>query len=42
MKLEEGKYKGGYTGFPQYGVCVDVRHGDFLGMDVMSGIVIPK
>ena len=32
--LEEGKYTGGYTGFPQYGVCVDVRHGDFLGMDV--------
>ena len=32
--LEEGKYNGGYTGFPQYGVCVDVRHGDFLGMDV--------
>ena len=32
--LEEGIYKGGYTGFPQYGVCVDVRHGDFLGMDV--------
>ena len=32
--LEEGKYTGGYTGFPQYGVCVDVRHGDFLAMDV--------
>tara|TARA_B100000989_G_C19530176_1_gene469195 strand:- start:264 stop:1337 length:1074 start_codon:yes stop_codon:yes gene_type:complete len=32
--LEEGEYDGGYTGFPQYGVCVDVRHGDFLGMDV--------
>jgi len=32
--LEEGKYTGGCTGFPQYGVCVDVRHGDFLGMDV--------
>jgi len=32
--LEEGKYEGGYTGFPQYGVCVDVRHGDFLAMDV--------
>jgi hypothetical protein len=32
--LEEGKYHGGYTGFPQYGVCADVRHGDFLGMDV--------
>jgi hypothetical protein len=32
--LEEGKYGGGYTGFPQYGICVDVREGDFLGMDV--------
>jgi hypothetical protein len=32
--LEEGKYTGGYTGFPQYGVCIDVREGDFLGMDV--------
>ena len=32
--LEEGKYDGGCTGFPQYGVCVDVRNGDFLGMDV--------
>ena len=28
------KYKGCYTGFPQYGVCVDVREGDFLAMDV--------
>jgi len=27
-------YKGGYLGFPQYGVCVDVRQGDFLAMDV--------
>ena len=32
--LEEGKYNGGYTGFPQFGVCVDVRNGDFLAMDV--------
>ena len=32
--LEEGEYDGGCTGFPQYGVCVDVRNGDFLGMDV--------
>ena len=30
----ERKYEGGYTGFPQYGVCVDVRDGDFLAMDV--------
>lgn len=27
-------YKGCYTGFPQYSVCVDVREGDFLAMDV--------
>jgi hypothetical protein len=27
-------YTGCYTGFPQYGVCVNVRQGDFLGMDV--------
>lgn len=32
--LEEGKYEGGYTGFPQYGICVDARNGDFLGMNV--------
>ena len=32
--LEEGEYEGGYTGFPQYGICVDARHGDFLGMNV--------
>lgn len=32
--LEEGEYKGGETGFPQYGICVDVRQGDFLAMDV--------
>jgi hypothetical protein len=34
MVLEEGKYDGGYTCFPRYGVCVDVRMGDFLAMDV--------
>ena len=34
MVCEEGKYKGGYTGFPQFGVCFDVREGDFLAMDV--------
>ena len=28
------EYEGGYLGFPQYGVCVDVRQGDFLAMDV--------
>jgi hypothetical protein len=27
-------YDGGYIGFPQYGVCVDVRTSDFLAMDV--------
>lgn len=32
--IEKRKYKGGYTGFPQYGVAVDVRNGDFLCMDV--------
>ena len=32
--IEKGDYKGGYTGFPQYGIGVDVRTGDFLGMDV--------
>ncbi len=28
------KYKGAYTGFPQYGVAANVRNGDFLAMDV--------
>lgn len=32
--IEKGDYDGGYTGFPQYGIAVDVRTGDFLGMDV--------
>lgn len=33
--IEKGaKYKGGYTVFPQYGVGVDVRTGDYLAMDV--------
>ena len=27
-------YKGGYLGFPKFKVCVDVRQGDFLAMDV--------
>jgi len=34
LVCEEGKYEGGFTGFPQYGVCFDVREGDFLAMDV--------
>lgn len=32
--IEDGKYKGGETCFPQYGVGVDVRTGDVLYMDV--------
>ena len=32
--LEEGRYNGGATGFPQFGVAIDVRHCDFLAMDV--------
>ena len=32
--LEEGKYKGGSTGFPQFKVAADCRHGDFLAMNV--------
>lgn len=27
-------YTGGYLGFPQYGIAVDVRQGDYLAMDV--------
>jgi hypothetical protein len=32
--LEKGQYEGGYIGFPQYGVSINVRQGDFLAMDV--------
>jgi len=32
--IEEGKYTGGETCFPQYGIGVDVRTGDVLFMDV--------
>jgi hypothetical protein len=33
--IERGTpYEGCYTGFPQYGVAVDCRTGDFLAMDV--------
>jgi len=32
--IERGKYTGGETCFPQYGVCVDVRTGDILYMNV--------
>jgi FkbM family methyltransferase len=30
---EEGDYEGGCLGYPQYGVCVDLRNGDFLLKD---------
>jgi len=30
----ENEYNGCYLGFPQYGVCVDLRTGDYLAMDV--------
>jgi hypothetical protein len=44
--IEEGEYDGGCTGFPQYGVAVDVRTGDFLAMDVhewhANTKIIPK
>jgi len=34
-KSEKSKdYNGGYLGFPRWGICVDVRQGDFLAMDV--------
>ena len=32
--IERGKYEGGETCFPQYGIGVDVRNGDMLFMDV--------
>lgn len=32
--IEKGKYEGGYTCYPEYGIGVDVRSGDFLAMDV--------
>lgn len=32
--IERGKYHGGYTLFPQYGVGFDLRTKDFLAMDV--------
>src|SRR5207244_351104 len=30
---EEGQYDGGFLMYPQYGVCVDIRQGDFLLKD---------
>ena len=32
--ISEGEYTGGYTMFPQYGIGIDCRNGDFLAMDV--------
>ena len=32
--VEGDPFTGGFTGFPKYKVCVDVRTGDFLAMDV--------
>ena len=32
--LEQGEYTGAYTVFPEYGIAVDVRQGDFLAMNV--------
>jgi len=31
---ESRGFKGGYLGFPRWGIAVDVRQGDFLAMDV--------
>lgn len=33
LVAEEGSYKGGYLGYPRFGIGVDVRHGDFLLKD---------
>jgi len=32
--LNQNDYDGCYTGFPQYGIAVNVKHGDFLAMNV--------
>lgn len=32
--IEHGKYEGGYTCYPEYGIGVDVRTGDFLAMNI--------
>ena len=32
--IERGKYHGGYTVFPQFGVAINIRNNDFLAMDV--------
>ena len=32
--IEQGSYHGGYTVFPQFGVGINLRSGDFVAMDV--------
>ena len=32
--IEQGYYHGGYTVFPQFGVAINLRSGDFVAMDV--------
>ena len=32
--IERGKYQGGYTVFPQFGVGINLRNNDFVAMDV--------
>ena len=32
--IERGKYHGGYTVFPQYGIGINLRNSDFCAMDV--------
>lgn len=32
--IEKGKYHGGYTVFPQFGVGINLRNNDFVAMDV--------
>jgi len=32
--IERGKYQGGYTVFPQFGVAINLRMNDFVAMDV--------
>jgi len=34
LEKPNNKYKGGYTGFPQFKVAVDLRQGDFLAIDI--------
>ena len=33
-KISDKRFTGSYIGFPKWGICVDVRQGDFLAMDV--------